>query len=289
MLLTRSSSASYKSAVKTSETPTKVLSGVLPDIEANLLSSRDPAMRGLGLKELVAFLRDPSVFFPVDDKMVLLNVLIKSLHDSESFVYLAALHALATLAEQDRVIILPRLLAILSSDSNREVNTNSPISVKDKVMVAEAVGIVIRKIGAPSPSLISSIFRACFAMIRRRAGQREHDLLLSEGVDLRKLKQGAVSSRGSSEDALETADAIILRQSAISLLSDITCKAGWASFPYFEDLLDVCKGIFSLEGSSTQHHVSSRRYLGIAFLALLKCLPCLSLSRIEPRHSLCAM
>jgi len=56
-----------------------------------------------------------------------------------------------------------------------------------------------------------------------------------------------------------SADAILLRQSALSVLGDAVTAAGWSCIPLLTDVLNIAIGILFMEIQSRQEDRAARR------------------------------
>ena len=223
-----------------------------------LINSNEPPIRGLGVHMLTANLRESSYFVPIECKEKAFCILIQLLNDAESFVYLASVHAIAHMISRDKPLFLHKIINILS-------DTSIERPVRQRVLITEILVLVTRRAGPSAAGFSRLIFNTCMKLIRFRPGAIEEHLLNIDKVDLLKLRstlqEQADSSNTSNDQHLgyHAADLIILRQSAISLLAEISVSAGFTSFEYLFEVIDVACGILTMEAQHSQVTIYARR------------------------------
>ena len=71
------------------------------------------------------------------------------------------------------------------------------------------------------------------------------------------------SSKNKVDDVIASvalnADAVLLRQSALTVLGDAVTAAGWSCIPLLNDVIDIALGILLLEIKSRQEDRAARR------------------------------
>ena len=207
---------------------------------------------------VIANLRDSSLFISVEFKEKAFDILFKLLKDSESFVYIAAVHALAHLVSREKPLFLHRVLSILTD--------NSPeTTLRERVLLVETLVLTTRRTGPSAASFATLLVHACIKLIRFRPGAGEEKVLTDSNIDLLRHRSVNVeldAARSEKvEDGFYTADSVILRQSAVSLLAEITVAAGFTSFPFLFEVIDVAVGILSTESLYFQVTIYARRYV----------------------------
>lgn len=221
-----------------------------------LIESKEPPMRGLGVKMLIANLRDVSMFISVELKEKSFEILVKLLKDPESFVYLAAVHALAHLVSREKPLFLHSLVAILTE-------TSQPMTMRERVLLVEVLVLVTRRTGPSAANFCTLLVNACIKLIRFRPGVHEEKLLTENSIDLLSHRSASTEPDTTSSESIEegfyTADSVILRQSAVSLLAEITVAAGFTSFPFLFEIIDVALGIIRVESYHSQVTIYARR------------------------------
>jgi hypothetical protein len=185
----------------------------------------------------------------IEEKLATFHVFVGLLSDSDSFVYLAVVHALAHLALRDRPLILHRLLSFLTGDEGN-------LKTRDKVLLSETLCLVIRKAGVVASTFATPVFRACFRLARWRPCYDDKLAMTECSVDLGTLRFGSISQ----ELGLEAADSVLLRSSSISVCAEMAGSSGWSCLPHMVDIIDLIQGIFRMEKSVESFEVSSRRY-----------------------------
>jgi hypothetical protein len=192
-----------------------------------LLQSASPAMRGLGVRNIIIALREPESPITMADRALGLKVLVDLLSDEESFVYLNAVHALGRLACSCPAQVFPALLDLL--DPSRDSRNRS--------VLIEALVVILRRTGDLASMYAPACITACIKIIRCEK--------LVEIV-------GAYS-----DNVVNTEERSLLRQSAISLLAEACSLAGWTAMRHIDDILDVSIGILRLENPT----ISPSKYL----------------------------
>lgn len=192
----------------------------------DLLNSESPAMRGLGIRNIIIALREPVEPLSDDDRAIGVRVLTSLLADPESFVYLNVVHAISRLAFSDKGQVFTILLDMYAPP----VLSASVLTVRQRVILSEAIALILRRSGDMAPVYAPACLRACILCIK------------NDEID-------PYSATGKEEINL-------LRQSAISLLAEAFLVSNWSAMKYLNDVLDISLGIIQLENPA----ISSKKY-----------------------------
>jgi hypothetical protein len=202
------------------------------------------------------------------------DLLIQMLDDQESFVYLAAVHALARIVDMNRKLLIPSLLEIFGGKGNI---SETPVTLKIRAALGEVLSICIRRARDLVPLFVPSIVAECLQICRNRvylpppSSSPSSPSSASSGIETNlskmqihvNLEESEVSEKTDAEiakinETIESvslaADSIYLRQSAYSLLSEAIACGGWTATKYLSDTLDVAIGTLQLEYNSHRHH-----------------------------------
>ena len=213
-------------------------------------------MRGLGVKMLTANLRGSASFISVDCKEKAFEILVKLLEDPESFVYLAAVHAIAHLVSRDKPLFLHRVVELLS-DSPRS------LTIRERVLLVEVLVLVTRRTGPSAANFSTVLVNLCIKLIRFRPGPAEEKLLTDSNINLLQHRSADIgldpTSSAGNRDGFFVADSVILRQSAVSLLAEITVASGFTSFSFLYEIIDVALGILRTESYYSQVTIYAMR------------------------------
>jgi hypothetical protein len=230
VLLTRSSSGVVKDPSVARQS--KVLSRGNSAFEkvvndsTDLLNSESPAMRGLGIRNIIIALREPVEPLSDDDRAIGVRVLTSLLADPESFVYLNVIHAVSRLAFSDKGQVFTILLEMYAPP----ILSASALTVRQRVILSEALALILRRSGDVAPVYAPACIRVCIQCIK------------SDEID--------------AYSATEKEEFNLLRQSAISLLAEAFLVSNWSAIKYLNDVLDISLGIIQLENPA----ISSKKY-----------------------------
>ena len=215
------------------------------------LKSETPAMRGLGVRNIIIALREPPEKLTASDIHKAAELLIDLLADPESFVYLNVIHALGRLADIERNSTIAKLLSIFANTfievptklkvkevtSNSQKKDNQPgkkFSKHHRSLIAEVLIVILRKSGEIASQFVDMYVFASIKVIKEEssvtASINSNTNLMNDNLD-------------NQENQLTN----ILRQSAISLLAESIVFSGWSSNKYLPDVLDISAGILLLE------------------------------------------
>jgi hypothetical protein len=222
-----------------------------------------------------------------------LNVLISQLFDVESFVYLSALQAIGEVANYNIKYVFSTVLRYFAGeivfhiqDSHLRNLTAANQKIRVRILLGEAVGNIFRHAGDFAAVLAPPLIAACLKIVRSRPTTRDAKNIEThvdlQGMKIRRTKVSNDNSLLGEEelhnaqpsmdmdpdtnpefrDAGLSADAVLLRQSALSLLGDAMGKCGWAVEKYTCDLVEVASGILVLE--------SGREFTGLSHQSMTK-------------------
>ncbi|KAL7694463.1 putative target SNARE coiled-coil domain, RNA polymerase II assembly factor Rtp1 domain 2 [Plasmopara halstedii] len=182
----------------------------------------------------------------------LARVFLLKLHDSESYVYLAAVQGLAALADAHPDVAIPVLVKALR-------DTTNPLEIRIKL--SEALLFAARRCGETLPAYSKLFVYAYLDCIRAPFSQREHEERFQESVVKRtqliqevlseNKKVEEVPHRRSEEELLATAT---LRASCLSNLAEVCALLQWGLQPFLLDVLTCVFGVLQLELEQTSTH-----------------------------------
>ena len=215
------------------------------------LKSESPAMRGLGVRNIIIALREPPEKLTANDIHKAAELLIDLLVDPESFVYLNVIHALGRLADIERNFTIAKLLSIFANTfievptkvKIKEVTSNSQkkdykaekkLSKHHRSLIAEVLIVILRKSGEIASKFVDLYVLASIKVIKE---ENSETTTTNSNTDL----------MNDNFDNQENQLTNILRQSAISLLAESIVFSGWSSHKYLPDVIDISAGILLLE------------------------------------------
>lgn len=174
------------------------------------------------------------------------------LGDDESFVYLAAVHALSRVVDMNRKLFIPALLEVFCGKSA------IPVSLKIRAALGEVLSISLRRASDLAPLFVPSVVFGCIQICRNRVYLPQTDGI---HANLSKMRLNIPSEQDLSEKPnsvimelnqnielySNSADSIYFRQSAYSLLSEAIACGGWTAIKYLPDTLDIAIGTLLME------------------------------------------
>lgn len=176
------------------------------------------------------------------------------LDDQESFVYLAAVHALSRIVDMNRKFLIPSLLEIFGGKAAVSV------TLKVRAALGEVLSICIRRARDLAPLFVPSIVVECLQICRNRVYLPSSSSCVDTNLSKMRINVDLEESEASAGNEAEiakinqtidsvsvAADSIFLRQSAYSLLSEAIACGGWTATKYLSDTLDVAIGTLQLE------------------------------------------
>ena len=243
---------------------------------AGLGESTSPAMRGLAVRNLISYLHDcRHTTLHEDDARLALQTALAFLADDESFVFLHALKAISVLASQDKAGVTAVLLSLFAAeaghsgadDITRELGV-CLLDMRRRALMGDALSLVVRRHRETIGPLLPSIVAGCIKMLRAvPVPSAEEAARLDEAFDLRTLrtvKEKNDKSRGNNDEknggngdeerggcGIDQTDplveAVLLRQSAMTLLADAVTASGWGASKYLLDVVDIATHVVSVE------------------------------------------
>ncbi|GLD98464.1 hypothetical protein PINS_up007161 [Pythium insidiosum] len=226
--------------------PEKSFEAVLLDAQQDLQSPLVP-LRARGVVTLTKLVRRSQLHR--DDETwtsrvpQLMDIFMQFLADAESYVFLAAVQGLSTLAEAHPDIAIPLLVGALR-DSKQH-------SLERRIKLSEALLFAARRCGETLPNyskLFVYGYLDCIRPAPRSQGRRE-------APKVRPLIEEVAPAR---EEALDQptltthpdADALVsatLRASCLSNLAEVSAMLGWGLAPYATDVMTCAFGVLQLE------------------------------------------
>ncbi|ETW03011.1 hypothetical protein H310_05446 [Aphanomyces invadans] len=186
---------------------------------ADLQSTQVP-LRARGLARLTKWIRRRK---PVNNVDALVQLCIHHLTDADSYVYLAAVQALAGLGDVFADKTIPLLL-----DAVQDVK----VSIEQRIKVGEALVFTARRCGAMMPKYGRAFVHGYLGCIRRHPQATKM------------------------QDSLEEAT---FRASCLSNLAEVCGLLQWAIHPYITDVVACVRGILDTERLTTDAHIALRR------------------------------
>lgn len=234
---------------------------VLSDAQADLASSLVP-LRARGVVTLTKLVRssqqqrrDPT-WTPRVQRLV--RLFLTHLDDPESYVFLAAVQGLATLADAHADIAIPLLVSALR-------DKNQPL--ERRIKLSEALLFSAKRCGETLPTYAKVFVYAYLDCIRpppaasgaRVRASKKFQLIQEVGGDSESvaIAPPVVPSDGDSDsDALAEAT---LRASCLSNLAEVCVLLQWSLQPFVADVMTCVFGILQLELDASQHGVVAVR------------------------------
>jgi hypothetical protein len=194
------------------------------------------------------------------------DLLLHMLGDDESFVYLAAVHALSRVVDMNRKLLIPSLLEIFSG------RNTTPMSLKIRAALGEVLSLSLRRARDLAPFFVPTIVSECLRICRQRVYLPHSTSGEIDGIDANlsqmkiqiptlttaEVEEKSDAEIGEMNRVIDTysnaADLIYFRQSAYSLLSEAMACGGWTATKYLNDTLDLALGTLLLE----HNHRTSR-------------------------------
>ncbi|EQC39338.1 hypothetical protein SDRG_03543 [Saprolegnia diclina VS20] len=181
------------------------------------LQSPSVPLRARGLVRLNKLIRSREAI----DVAALMKLFLAHLHDVESYVFLASIQALASLADMHPTIAIPMLL-------NAATDATATLSLDQRIKLSEALMFTARRCGEVLPAYSRGFVHAYLGAIRTT----------SATTDL--------------------ADATY-RASCLSNLAEVCGLLRWAIHPFLTDVLLVVKDVLQVERGHTEPQIALRR------------------------------
>ena len=261
---------------------------VCEEAKSEYIFDSSPAMRGLGVRNIIVALREPEEPLTVTDIEEAVILLLHLMQDSESFVYLNAVHAIGRLIDHHRSTLFKQFLLYYSdgivhhspltkeSKESRSKVGEYSLSLRHRAVLSEAIGCALRRADQMAHQYVPQIVATCLRICRRRTNlhtklstantsEMNSDKLID--VDLTAMRVSVVqvddenvddengANRGQSSDSYEatlndvclSADEVLFRQSAFSLLAEAIGLAGLTVKQHLLDVVDVAVGVLRHE------------------------------------------
>uniref|UniRef100_H3GK10 Uncharacterized protein n=1 Tax=Phytophthora ramorum TaxID=164328 RepID=H3GK10_PHYRM len=182
----------------------------------------------------------------------LARVFLLHLHDSESYVFLAAVQGLAALADAHPDVAIPALVKAL-----RDPNT----SLESRIKLSEALLFSAKRCGETLPKFAKLFVYAYLDCIRPLPSKRQHVELIQKEASRRVQLIQEVSSAeeeaaakaeselpdNEPESEAELLAAATLRASCLSNLAEVCALLQWGLQPFLLDVLTCVFGVLQLE------------------------------------------
>jgi hypothetical protein len=180
----------------------------------------------------------------------LARVFLLQLHDSESYVFLAAVQGLAALADVHPDVAIPALVEALCDSTN---------SLESRIKLSEALLFSAKRCGETLPKYGKLFVYAYLDCIRPPPSQRKHAERVQKEASKRvqliqevpspderaKGEAQILDSEPESEEALLAA--ATLRASCLSNLAEVCALLQWGLQPFLLDVLTCVFGVLQLE------------------------------------------
>ncbi|KAG1686519.1 hypothetical protein DVH05_006485 [Phytophthora capsici] len=178
----------------------------------------------------------------------LAGVFLLQLHDSESYVFLAAVQGLAALADVHPDVAIPVLVKALRDQTN---------SLESRIKLSEALLFSAKRCGETLPKYGKLFVYAYLDAIRPAAAQRERAKRIQKEVSKRvqliqEVKTGEDTTAqehpdNESQNEQELLAAATLRASCLSNLAEVCALLQWGLQPFLLDVLTCVFGVLQLE------------------------------------------
>jgi hypothetical protein len=212
-------------------------------------------MKALGCRSLVhLFLALPDAQSSCQGLREVLEELLALAGEKESFVYLAALHGMCSLAGRGSctVPVLDFLIAAWESDAAGGADQPAA-SVRGRAMVGEGLFVILRRLAGrhegADPALVTQLAVSCLKVVRSSHTLFLKDQGQGQALAAQTQTQTQPHAEASKEDDVEVEgcpDALLLQSSALSLLAECVAAGSWSAGRYLQDVLDVVVHILSM-------------------------------------------
>lgn len=264
-----SRSAVKASDTSTAKTGTQSFEELLGKAEQDLSSELVP-LRARGIVTLTKLVRQ-SHLHPRDPEWttrvhVLARVFLAHLHDTESYVFLAAVQGLAALSDANPDVAIPELVKAL-----RDVNE----SLEARTKLSEALLFAAKRCGETLVKYGKLFVYAYLDCIRPLPSQRKRVKRIQEEASMRmqlvqevqideakiEVEKNAEHFDNEPENEQELLAAATLRASCLSNLAEVCVLLQWGLQPYLLDVLTCIFGVLQLE--LELEHNAKRRPMSI--------------------------
>ncbi|KAJ0412660.1 hypothetical protein ATCC90586_002290 [Pythium insidiosum] len=163
------------------------------------------------------------------------------LEDAESYVFLAAVQGLSTLAQAHPDIAIPKLVDALRDSSNH--------SLERRIKLSEALLFTARRCGDTLPKYAKLFVYAYLDCIRPAtrppARQKSARVALIQEVD--PDSERSLACQSAPQDNQDAVVSATLRASCLSNLAEVSAMLGWGLAPYATDVMTCAFGVLQLE------------------------------------------
>ena len=260
-----------------SESDISAFQKICNEAKAEYLFDESPAMRGLGVRNIIVALREPIEPLTSSDLQEATALLLHMLQDPESFVYLNVVHAIGRLIDHHRDNLFKKFLnyysvgvvshAPLSKETHSPTSGEYQLSLRHRAILSEAICCALRRADQLAHKYIPQVVAVCIRICRRRTNLQSSLQLANTNdcedgrlidVDLTRMRVSVIEAQphGDDEgdlsdkalrDVCVSADEVLFRQSAFSLLAEATGMAGLTVGHYLMDVVDVAVGALKHE------------------------------------------
>jgi hypothetical protein len=198
--------------------------------------------------------------------------MINLLGDLDSFVYLSVIHTIKNILDVDRKYFLHKLLVLYENEASfidYDVNVGAVDGfslnyLRKRILVGEVIQFGIRRAGNAAAYYADDIINSCFHVVRADKTVLPSNREIT-GWNLRSMTIQSDSLENANknesiEDRSKTADFVLLRQSAVSILAEVVAMEGYAASRHLVEILMLSNDILKVEYSSTNVSVAMRRY-----------------------------
>jgi hypothetical protein len=269
--------------------------------------STNPSLRAYGIKNIIVSLREIRNDIANNDLNLAIEVLFSVLNDPDSFVYLSMVHVIVELVENNREIVLPILISAFNGEYNFNniSDKNSFISKKDinsdyrrRSLIGEVLTIILRNDINGAHYLVPLMVSSCVKVIRKiKKPSKEEEELIENHVNLLSMRlhsldldkdDNNIINNNNNNKSIDSnindnkilsaheidhlsivSDSILLRQSAIALLSDSVGILGWNAQKYLTDVIEIAVDILKVEYKRLQTNRIMRRSASFLLRSLL--------------------
>lgn len=267
LLLSRSSSMdSFVKSIAESGNQDSFKS-VLMQNQQEFLSHDSPAFRGLGVRNIIVALNS-STALSMEDALACLRTLLHMLRDCDSFVYLHVIKALAVLALHNRQKMSGLLMDGFASGTITVESTVVTVDIRQRALIGDVLSLIIRRTGHVLTAEGSTYVIGCLAVLRSVAApSAAANVAIDEKFDLSRVKfldkdNTLDELKEGNEDTLDavlTAESVLLRQSALSLLAEAMAHSGYDAERHLMEVIDVARSVLLVEYRQNQSNAAMRR------------------------------
>jgi len=240
---------------------------VLMQNQREFLSHDIPAFRGLGIRNIIVALNS-STAVSMDDTVTSLRILLHMLNDIDSFVYLHVIKAISIVAQFNRQKVSGLLLDGFANGTITLESTNIDLDIRQRSLIGDALSLIIRRTGHVLTTEGSVYVIGCLAVLRHVAlPSATANSTIDDKFDLSSVrfldKDNTVNElMEGNEDtmyAIVSAENILLRQSALSLLAEVIAHSGYDAERHLVEVIDIARTVLLVEYRRNQSNAAMRR------------------------------